>query len=150
MLNNLAMRHILSILCLCMVISCCSLLSSCGGGDSPVDRYVEIIDSATEKINEATSKEQLEEIQTGEESLKANLILEESGDYVLTKSDKEKLKKSIDKMLRALFKKSLELSTLPDDFKSTLQSQSDMAVEAVNKNIDNASTLEEISSSNLN
>ena len=139
------MKNFYKILCLTLLFGSGLLASSCGGdGNTPVDQYVKLLEEATEEIKGINSIEELQNVESGTTSMQAQFILKESKDYVLTDSDKEKIKKASDKMLRMVFEKSLELSSLPDNIKDSMKGQADLAVDAVNKNIDKATTLGEI------
>ena len=141
------MKKLISTLCLAFFLITGLQLSSCAGGsdsNSPVAQYVELLEKATKQIEGISNLEELKDVQRGVESQQATTLLLESKDYVLTDSDKEKLKKATDKMLKAVFDKSIELSGLEEDMKKTMKDQSELAIEAVNKNIDKATTLGQI------
>lgn len=120
-------------------------LPSCKGlGNSPVDQYISILDKASEQINNATSYEDISNIQALMEKDGVPELLQNAKDYELTDSDKDKIKKASDKLLKVIYEKSWELTNLPDELKEATKSQMNLAIEAANLHIDNAKTLGEL------
>ena len=123
-----------------------TLVFSCSKStDNPVDKYCEILEQATEQASKINSIEDLSNIQSVISPEKAQELIRTSADYELTDSDKGKLKKTMDKLIKVAFEKSMEFSNYPEEIKKNSQMQIDLAIEAANRTIDNAKTLGEIS-----
>lgn len=115
-------------------------LSSCKKSDSPVNEIVEILEQATKKTEEIKSAADLANVDNIVKPKDIWEIINANSDYELTKGDKEKLKKSYNKLVKAAYEKTSEY--LPsDDMKKSIKSQLDLMVEAIGNNIDNAKTL---------
>ena len=115
---------------------------SCGkSSNSPVDQYVDILDEATKKAEKISSMADLMNVQSIISPEDALAIVSKNSDYVLTDSDKDKLKKSYDKLLRVAYDKTTEFGGLSDEVKKQTKAQVDLIIEAANKGIDNAKTL---------
>lgn len=141
------MKRILGYLSLAVLFIAAIQFSSCGGGnsDSPVEKYIEILDKATAEAENISSLSELANVQSVVSQEEAQALIQNSKDYELTSSDKEKLKKATDKLLKVAFEKSMEFSNLPDNLKEASKSQMEMAIDLANKRIDEAKTLGEIS-----
>lgn len=121
------------------------LLSACGkGGTTPVDEYVAILDAATEKAEKISSKEDLLNVKDIISPEAAMKIMRDNADYELTGSDKEKLKKSYDKLLRVAYEKTAEYGGLPDAIKEQTKDQIQLFIDAANEGIDRAHTMGEL------
>lgn len=117
-------------------------LSSCGNSDNtPVGQYISLLDKVTEQVKDAQSVADISNIQSLLQKDGITELLQDSKDYELSDSDKDKIKKATDKFLKAAFEKSIELSNLPEELKEASKSQMELATEASNKYIDNAKTL---------
>ena len=116
-------------------------LSSCGkSSDSPVDQIVEILDQATKKTENITNAAELANVKNIISPNDIWQIISDNADYELTKGDKEKLKKSYNKLVKAAYEKSSEY--IPSEsLKKTVKSQLDLMMEGINRSIDNATTL---------
>lgn len=128
-----------------IVILGAGLLFSCGkGGKSPVDQYVEILDQATEKAEKISSMADVLNVQQIISTEETTKLLKDNADYELTDKDKEKLKKSYDKLLKVAYNKTTEYSGIPDSMKKQTDGQLELIIEAANKVIDNAHTLSDL------
>lgn len=112
-------------------------------GDSPVDRIVVLLDEATEKTHDINSVSQLNDVQNIISPTDVWTIINENADYKLSDSDKGKLKKSYDKLVKAAYEKSCEFVP-SEDMKKLMKNQLDLMMEGIKKNIDNAETLGQI------
>ena len=125
-----------------IAFSCCISVSSCGkSGNTPVDQFTDLLEQATQKAEKISSMADLvnvQEIISPEDAMK---ILQENADYKLSDSDKDKLKKSYDKLLKVAYEKTAEYSGLPDEYKKQAKAQVDLIIEAANNSIDQAKTL---------
>ena len=123
------------------------LIVSCGhkSGNSPVDQYVEVIDNATEKAKQLSSLEDLSNLQEIILPSEAVEIISNNADYVLTDKDKEKIKKSFDKLLRAAYDKTAEYQGVPGDLRKT---QVDILLQGANNQIDASRTLGDLNGIN--
>ena len=138
------MKNIIKFLCGIVILGLTINLSSCESSNTPVDRLVEIIDKATEQVKDSKSNDALDNIQSAMVADGAEALIKDNADYELTDSDKSKLKKSMEKLVRAAFEKSITYYNFDDDVKKNLRAQIDMAVAGINTTIDNAKTLSEI------
>ena len=138
------MKKLKFLLSFVILLAACQL-SSCGkGGNSPVDQYVEILDNATkqaEKINSMSDLMNVQQIISPEDAME---IVRNNADYKLSDSDKDKLKKSYDKLVRVAYDKTAEYSGLPEEMKDQLKGQVELVIEAANKAIDAAQTMGEL------
>ena len=125
-----------------LVLSCTFACKK--ASDSPVDKYVELIDQATKKLEQIKNVDDIQNIQDIMADQKALDLEREYADYELTKSDKEKLKKSLDKLIHTAYDKTMEFSGFPPELVELKKNQVDMMVDAANLQIDNATTLGEI------
>lgn len=120
-----------------------SVMGSCGkGGNTPVDQYAAAIDSATEQIKNLKESEDINAKDIPPQ--KALAVSEKYSDYPLTDSDKDKLKKSFDKYVKALFDKIAERVGGHDEVKEQIKSQAKLIIEATNSHIEEAQTLGEL------
>ncbi|MCH5227170.1 MAG: hypothetical protein J1F16_05060 [Muribaculaceae bacterium] len=117
---------------------------SCSKTHTPVDRIVEIFEDATQKVNNVTSLSDLLNVQEILSQDEVLAIVRDNPDYHLTDSDKERLKKSFDKLLRTAFDKTVELGKVGDDMKKNSKDQVNLVIEGINQSIDQANTLGEI------
>ncbi|MCH5240874.1 MAG: hypothetical protein J1F67_00400 [Muribaculaceae bacterium] len=119
-------------------------LLACGkGGNTPVDQIVILLDQAVEKTQSINSVTQLNDVQNIISPEDVWTIIRENADYELSNSDKSKLKKSYDKLVKAAYEKSCEF--IPnDEMKKLMKNQLDLWTEGIKKNIDNAKTLGQI------
>ena len=140
------MKGIIKFLCLTVVIAVAVQFLSCSGNDSPIGKYVELVNKVTDEVTSINSLEELRDIDQADYAAQLSEIMQTSGNYELTDSDKEKLKKAYDRFLNEFFKKTLDLSNLPDEIKETMSSQKELAIERVNTSIENSKTLSEIQS----
>lgn len=123
-----------------LVILATVQLSSCGKSDSPVNQIVEILDQATQKTEAISNAAELANVQNIISPDDIWKIIKENSDYELTKGDKEKLKKSYNKLVKTAYEKTSEY--LPsEDTKKSIKSQLDLMMEAIDRNIDEATTL---------
>lgn len=120
---------------------------SCNKGDSPVDQIVVLLDKATEKTAEIQSFADLTNVNNIISKEDIWSIIKNNKDYKLTKGDKEKLKKSYNKLVKEAYEKSCEFVP-SDDMKKVVKNQLDLFMEAIDKNIENAETLGDIRSFN--
>ena len=140
MLNNIYMKQLKLLLGL-LVIFATLQVSSCGKqSNSPVNQIVEILDEATKKTEQISNASELTNVQNVISPEAVWTIINDNSDYELTKDDKEKLKKSYNKLVKAVFEKSSEFVP-SESMKQSVKSQLDLMVEAINRNIDNAKTL---------
>ena len=139
---NINMKTIKILLSALVIISAVQL-SSCGhkNSDSPVDQYIQMLDEATEKTKQINSFEDLTNVQDIISPEKATEILRNNMDYVLTKGDKGKLKKSYDKLLKVAYEKTTKFGGFPEEVKKATMDQADLVIDAANKRIDEAETL---------
>ena len=139
------MKKLQFLLGILMILGACQL-SSCGkgGGNSPVDQYVEVLDQATKKAEQISSMSDLLNVQAIISPQEAMNIINENADYELTDSDKNKLKKSYDKLLRVAYDKTIEFGGLSEDMKKQTKAQIDLIIDAANKGIENAKTFGEL------
>lgn len=137
-------KGIILILALLLALPC--VLDSCSksGTDNPVDEYVMILDQAAQKAEKINSLEDLLNVQEIISPEAAFNIVRNNADYELTDKDKEKLKKSYDKLLRVAYEKTSEYGDLSEEVKKQTKSQVNLIIEAANKGIDNAKTLGEL------
>ena len=118
-------------------------LSSCskGGSSSPVDEYINILDEATKKTEQIKSYDDLTNVQSIISPEEAMKIVRDNADYVLTDNDKDKLKKSYDKLLKVAYEKTAKFGGLPEEMQKNALMQADLVIEAANKQIDRANTM---------
>ena len=129
-----------------LFIFCAAQFSSCSKSENtPVDRYVEIIEEATKQAEQIKSMDEMANIQSVISPEDAQELIKSSYDYQLTDSDKEKLKKATDKLIKVAFEKTVKFSNFSETDKKNAEMQIDLAIEAANKYIDNATTLGQIS-----
>lgn len=122
------------------------LMVACGKKeDTPVDQFIEVMDQATKKAEEIKSMADVYNVQEILSPQEGWEIIRNNADYPLTDSDKKKLKKSFDKLLRVGYEKTVEYSGLPEELKKQSLAQVDLIIEGANKMIDNAQTFGEIS-----
>lgn len=141
------MKKLTTLLSLLLIFTAATL-SSCGkGGNSPVDQIVEILDQATKKTENINSMSDLTNVKDIISPEKVWTIIQNNSDYELTKGDKEKLKKSYNKLVNTAFDKSCEFVP-SEEMKKLVKNQLDLMLEAIDKNIDNATTLGDIRSLN--
>lgn len=136
------MKKIFNILAVTFFLFFICNFSSCKKhGNSPVDQYVEIIDEAADKAEKIASMQDLINVQEIISPEAAKEIARENADYELTESDKSKLKKSFDRLLRVAYNKTAEYGGFPEEIKKQSKDQAELIIEAANKGIDNAKTL---------
>lgn len=132
----------LGVLATVLVLGVCSCSK---GGNSPVDQFVEILDQATKKAEKISSMQDLLNVQQIISPEEAMSIIRENSDYELTDKDRDKLKKSYDKLLRVAYEKTAEYGGLPEELKKQTEAQIDLYIEAANNGIDSAKTLGDLS-----
>lgn len=119
-------------------------LFACGkSGNSPVDQIVVLLDQATEKTENINSFAQLNDVKNIISPEEIWTIIRENADYKLSDSDKGRLKKSYDKLVKAAYEKSCEFVP-SDEMKKMVKSQLDIMMEGIKNNIENAETLGQI------
>ena len=120
----------------------------CGKKDaSPVSEIVTLMDNATKKTEQINSIAELSNVNSIVSQEDVWKIIRDNSDYQLTDGDKDKLKKSFNKLVKTAYEKSAEF--VPDEnLKKAFKSQLDLMMEAIDRNIDEASTLGEIRSFN--
>lgn len=138
------MKH-LKFLIICILFPALGLCVSCSSEPTPVDKYVELIDQATEKIEAIESPDQVGNIMDFLQNEEAMELDREYADYELTDNDKKKLKSSIKKLTEATLNVMLEFGGLSDQTKEQKQLQIKMITDMVDKKIDDASTLGQVS-----
>ena len=145
MLNK--MKKINLLFTLIILLATCQL-SSCGkGGNSPVDQIVVLLEEATKKTEQINSMMELTNVRNIVSPDDVWNIIRENSDYKLSKGDKDKLKKSFNRLVNTAYDKSAEF--VPDgNMKKAVKSQLDLMMEAIDQNIDNAETLGDIRSFN--
>ncbi|MCH5235434.1 MAG: hypothetical protein J1E16_09065 [Muribaculaceae bacterium] len=120
------------------------ILFACGkGGNTPVDQIVVLLDQATEKTQDINSVAQLNDVQNIISPQEIWTIIENNSDYQLTDSDKNKLKKSYERLVKAAYDKSCEFVP-SDEMKKVMKNQLDLMMEGIRNNIDAATTLGQI------
>lgn len=115
-------------------------LFSCSKSNTPVSQIVEILDQATERAENINNESELTDINNIISPEAIADIVNNNADYELTKGDKESLKKSYNKLVKTVYEKSSEYVP-SEDMKKMVKSQMDLMLEAVNQNIDKATTL---------
>lgn len=139
------MKKLSVILSLLLVV----IASGCHkSANTPVDEYIGILDRATEKAEKISSMNDLLNVQEIISPEAALEIVKENSGYQLTDKDKDKLKKSYDKLLRVAYDKTAEYGGLPDEYKEQAKAQVELIIEAANKSIDAASTLGDLNGIN--
>lgn len=136
---------IINLFFLSIVLLATGVLASCsGGGNSPVDQYVELLDAATAKIEKINANEGVTDIQDILSMPKAQDLEKEYADYELTDKDKEKLKMSLDRLIHAAYDKTMQYAGFPEEIIQMKKKQVELMVDAANQQIDAATTLGEI------
>lgn len=128
---------------LLLILSGMAFSCSKSGGD-PVDEYVGLLETATKKAEQIKSASDLMNVQEIISPEDAMEIMRNHSTYELTDKDKDKLKKSYDKLLRVAYDKTIEYGGLPEEIKEQTKAQVDLIIDAANKSIDNAKTLGEL------
>ena len=119
------------------------MIASCGkGGNTPVDQYVAAIEQATEQLKNLSDSDNINTKDIPPQ--KALDISEKYADYKLTDDDKEKLKKSFDKYVKALFEQLANQAGLPESMKPQIKNQSKLVLEAINAHIEEAATMADL------
>lgn len=116
----------------------------CHRSNTPVDEYVAILEQAAEKVEQISSFGELmdvNEIISPDEALE---VIHNNPDYPLTDKDKERLKQSYDRLLRASYEKTLEYGDFPESIKKQTRKQMELYIETANSGIDRAKTLGEL------
>lgn len=124
-----------------MAISSCFTLSCGKRSTTPVDEYVTILDEATEKAEKIASMQDLLNVKEIISPEAAMQIVRENSDYKLTKGDKEKLKKSYDRLLKVAYEKTAEYGGLPEEVRKQTKDQIQLFIDAANTGIDRAQTM---------
>lgn len=135
------MKKLKFLLFVALTFGCTYIVSCSKSGNSPVDQYVELLDQATKKAEKISSMSDLTNVQGIISPQEAMKIVSDNSDYELTDNDKEKLKKSYDKLLKVAYEKTAEYGGVPEEYKEQVKTQVDLIIEAANKGIDNAKTL---------
>ena len=112
---------------------------------TPVDRYTEIMGKLTEEIEKCQDISDITRISNSRLGEESTAIIQENADYELTDSDKEKIKEANDRMMQAIFNKTVELSGIPTEMHSRVQAQMNTTIEMFNAEIDNSKTLGDLS-----
>lgn len=123
---------------------CLNIVSCNDSGSKAVDQYIETLDRATEKVEEINNFSELlnyKEIISSEEVEK---IISQNPDYLLSDSDKERIKKSYDKLLKTAYEKTIQYSGLPEAYQKEANTKIEMLIHKANYGIDNAETLGEL------
>ena len=116
--------------------------NSCGkSNNNPVDKYVDILESAASQAEQIHSTSDFLNIQQIISPEATQKIVEENEDYILTDKDKEKLKKSFDKLLKVSYEKTIKYGGMPEEIKKQAKGQMELLIEGANKGIDNAKNL---------
>ena len=121
-----------------------SMITSCSKSDNPVDEYVELINQATSKLEKIKNADDIQDLQDLYTNKKAVELEKEYGDYELTDKDKEKLKESLEKLIKVATDKSMEYAGFPEDLSQLKKAQMELLINQVNARIDVAKTLGEI------
>ena len=108
-----------------------------------MDQYIEVIDTTTKNVEQMKSLN-MADMQNLISPQNAQMIATKYSDYELTDKDKEKLKKSCDKLMEVIYDKIVEYGGLSPEIKDQMESQKDLVISAVNKMIDNAKTLGDV------
>lgn len=137
------MKQLKYLLSLLVIMAGCTLYSCGKGEQTPVDQYVDVIEQTTKNV-ENLKEVDLTNMQELLSPQAAHKIAEEYADYQLTDKDKDKLKKSCRKLMKAVYKKVLEYDQLNEAMKQQLKGQEDMVVSAVDQLIDHSQTLGQI------
>ena len=127
-----------------MVVFSAIGLFSCGQNETPVDKYVKLLDEATEKTERIHN---LDELMQARDIISVQEIMEiarESKDYCLKDSDREKIKKSYDLLLRTTYKKTIEYGNFTEEMNRRMESQVENFIEEANKRIDKIQTFGEL------
>ena len=141
------MKKINLIFSFIILLAACQITSCGKGGNSPVDRIVILLDQATEKTKDIQNVTDLTDVKNIISPEDVWNIIRENSDYKLSKGDKDKLKKSYNRLMKAAFEKSCEFVP-SEDMKNAAKTQLDLFMEVIDKSIDNAETLGEIRSLN--
>lgn len=130
-------------LSLVVVITACQITSCGKKSHTPVDEIVTLLEEGVKKTQNINNMAELSDVKNIVPQQEIWNLIRENSDYQLTKDDKEKLKKSYDKLIKAAYEKTSEY--IPnEELKSAIKSQLDLTMSAVDKNIDNAETLGDI------
>ena len=117
------------------------LLPGCSKDNSPVDQYVKLLDQASDKAEKISSIGDLVNVQEIISPENANEIIRQNKDYKLSDSDKEKLKKSYERLLRIAYKKTIEYGGLEEASRKQMENQIDLFLDGAKASIDKAHTL---------
>ena len=131
------------------LIACALLLSlpfvSCSKSGSPVEEYVEILNTATTELSNTNSDEEATKIIAVWMSKwpeQAKKIMESHADYRLTSDDKQLLRDAMKRYMEITLKKSLEISQQPTD--GVQEMAASILESAIYPAIDQAETLGDI------
>lgn len=137
------MKQFKILLTLVVLFSTLQFVSCSKKDNTPVDQIVVLLDNGVEKVESINSMAELTDVKNIVSANEVWKIIQENSNYELTKGDKEKLKKSYNKLVEAAYKKSSEC--IPsDEYKKTVKNQLDLLMEGINRSIDSAKTLGEI------
>lgn len=138
------MKNIKFLLSLLVIVAGLSMVSCGKHGNSPVDQYCEILDRLTDKIESATTINDLANLQQYLNPEEGVEIIKNNSDYLLTESDKKNLIKSIDRLLDSAYNKSVELSGISGPEKEMVKSQIDLAKQAMKVKVESSTNLGEM------
>lgn len=127
------------------LLICVSIVSCGKGGNTPVDMFVDVLDHATKQIEQINSETEFLEAERIFSPEEAWNILQDNADYILTDKDKEKIKKSYDKLLETAYEKSIAYSGLPQSLTEQYRSEIQFITVKANEKIENSNTLGDLS-----
>lgn len=148
------MKKIFSFTIIAIVALLGVVATSCNKSN-PVDKYIDLIDELTSKMNKISSVEELANFNPDEFNVKETAIISADGNYSLTESDKEKLTRAISDYLYVSFCKGFDLTVssmegADTDLFEEMKNGAKMKLETIVSNqIDNCSTLKDVNNAML-
>ena len=137
------MKNLLKLLLAVTVIVTISFASCSKHEPTPVEQYVDLLDNGLAQAEhmDADDPATFKAILSPEG---ARELIKENADYVLTPGDKEKLKETMDKVIRFAFEKTMKYDNLTEEEKKNVDMQMGIAIEGANNVIEKAQTFGQV------
>ncbi len=120
-----------------LALAAALMLMACGSSNSPVDKFLDMLDDSLASIlsGESISDEMEQE---------ATKLLEDNKDYILTSSDKKKIVKKMEALVNDSARAAMKANNIPSSMEGLVKSQIKEEMKKIEEKVNNIETFAEL------
>lgn len=120
-----------------LALAAALMLMACGSSNSPVDKFLDMLDDSLASIlsGESISDEMEQE---------ATKLLEDNKDYILTSSDKKRIVKKMEALVNDSARAAMKANNIPSSMEGLVKSQIKEEMKKIEEKVNNIETFAEL------